>query len=410
MAKGGRKRSQRVKSKVDYNKLNSPSQSREECDVVEDFHAASCDDEKKEDTHGDESPNEEEVLALSEEVKMAEERLKKKEEVRRLKKRKEDVNLALKKLDKKKEKVNATSLRRMKSVMKEVDGLMDKKLKFADSSSSESSSTSSDSASSSSGESESSEEDSEDSEDQSSEEEDRRKKKGSKKKKKGGKKKSKSKSSKKSGKTKKITSKVKHPQDWPHSFLRLHFVDKNKTYDQLSMSEFCAGYCTIMEGIKGKKLLYRLTHLKDLMYLATRHHWKSILNFHASCLLEIERGQLKWGETTKFQLLQSTTLVGGTSNPRANGGGGGSAAAASTSSTSTTARSPATGAGGFVEGPVLFCKEYQRGICTRTSDHDALDRYGVMRRFRHICAKCWLSARNKLPHPETDETCPSRSL
>ena len=400
----------RRSKRKDYKKINSPTKSREECDMMEDelfvqqqSDVSGCCSKKVD----EESPGEEELLSLSEELRVAEERLKKKEEFTQLQKRKEDVNLALKNLERrKKNKVTATSLREMDSVMHKVDKMMDEKLKFGkkgfSSSSTESdrsddSGSSTDDSSSDAVDSDDSEEDTEDS--SSGDERKRNKKKSSKKKKSEKKKKKTSSRNKKSGKTKKLTSQVKYPQDWPHSFLRLHFVDKNKKYDQLSMSEFCAGYCTIMEGMKGKKLSHRLTHLKDLMYLATRYQWKEVLNFHASCLLEVERGQLKWGETTKFQLLQSTTLAGGISNP--NG---------AHSASSTWLASQSSSVGGFIEGPVLFCKEYQRGICTKTTDHDALDRFGQMRCFRHICAKCWLSARNKLPHPETDESCPSRNL
>ena len=83
----------------------------------------------------------------------------------------------------------------------------------------------------------------------------------------------------------------------------------DKTYEDLSMSEFCAAYMTILEKEGDDKLMHRIAHLKELVYLSTRYKWRSILDYHGACLLEIERGQLKWGES--FQLLQSTTLAGG---------------------------------------------------------------------------------------------------
>ena len=69
-----------------------------------------------------------------------------------------------------------------------------------------------------------------------------------------------------SGKTKKVTSYVEYPQEWPHAHLSLHFVNKKKTYEQLSVEEFCAGYTSILENVKSRKLLsHQLSHLKDIM-------------------------------------------------------------------------------------------------------------------------------------------------
>ena len=45
-----------------------------------------------------------------------------------------------------------------------------------------------------------------------------------------------------SGKDRTPTSYVEYPQDWPHSFLSLQFVSKNKKYEDLSLAEFCAPY------------------------------------------------------------------------------------------------------------------------------------------------------------------------
>ena len=53
----------------------------------------------------------------------------------------------------------------------------------------------------------------------------------------------------------------------------------------------------------------RIAHFKELMYLSTKYQWKCILNYHAACLLEIERGHFVWGDS--FQMLHSTTLAGG---------------------------------------------------------------------------------------------------
>jgi hypothetical protein len=113
----------------------------------------------------------------------------------------------------------------------------------------------------------------------------------------------------KSGKSKTLTSYVRFPQEWPHSHLSLNFVSRPKQYEELSIPEFCAGYAAILELEDEETRSYRTKHLKNLMYLATQYNWKNVLNFHAACLLEIERGNSTW--RSDFRDLQTTTLAGG---------------------------------------------------------------------------------------------------
>ena len=180
-----------------------------------------------------------------------------------------------------------------------------------------------------------------------------------------------------------MTSHVKYPQEWPHSNLSLHFVSSKKRYEDLSIQEFCAGYSTIIEGIKSNRMQqFRIEHLKELMYLATRYTWQCVLNYHAACVLEIERGHLRWGDS--FQNLQITTLAGGFLQHGQGSGANGSSQHSS---------------------PVVFCKQFQRGTCDEESDHFG-ELNGQQRYLRHICAKCWLKQRKKAPHPEMDDSCP----
>ena len=86
-----------------------------------------------------------------------------------------------------------------------------------------------------------------------------------------------------SGKSKNsLNSDVKFPQKWPHSFLNPMFVNsKEKNYEDLTISEFCAGYMTILEDEENEeKKGYRTAHLKELMYLSTRFRWKCVLDYH----------------------------------------------------------------------------------------------------------------------------------
>ena len=176
-----------------------------------------------------------------------------------------------------------------------------------------------------------------------------------------------------------MTSYVKYPQEWPHAHLSLHFINKTKKYDELSIQEFCAGYSTILEGLSGKKLIHRVEHLKELMYFSTIYRWDCVLSYHAACLLEIERGNLRWGDS--FQKIQMTTLAGGTLNRQ----------------TENLNKNES--------GPVVFCRNFQQGFCAEATDHMG-EFKGNIRLLRHICASCWLYHRKKSTHPESE--CPTK--
>ena len=242
-------------------------------------------------------------------MRLEEKRLKKIEKYRRLSKEAEEVEKSIKSLSKKtkasskgKKKVDNVALRGMKDVMTEVDKLMDSKVrknhKYVNSSS-----DSSDDYNSSSEES-----------DTEAEEKKRRAKRRT------GKKSGKC----KSGKDKKITSLVKVQEDWPHTYLGLHFINQKKDYEELTLAEFCAGYAAILEECSGALLRNRISHFKELMYLATKFQWRNVMNYHGAVLLEIERGHLQWGDN--FQVLQNTTLAGGFLNASQFSSGGGKTA------------------------------------------------------------------------------------
>ena len=250
-------------------------------------------------------------------------------------------------------------------VQEDVDKFMDeKKLNFKETDSE----TDSDNLSSTSRESDSEEEDK------------RRKKKSAEKKK-------------RSGKESKLTSYVKFPQKWPHSHLKHHFVSKDKKYDDLSLAEFSAGYLSIVRKCKSSKTA-RIEHLEDLMYQATIKPWKNVLNYHAACLLEIERGNLKWGDNFLMHRVGNMTLFG-------TGAPGGSSSRGGNQISDGNGREQNSGN----TERVWFCSNYQRGTCTYTRDH-----YGQImghnQLLKHICAKCWLTIKKQNPHPKQSDSCP----
>ena len=333
---------------------------------------------------------EKKLLALKKEQK----KLLKKKRLQHIAEEKELVRKSLEKLRKGKKdeakKVTVKSLRSMQDVVSKVDKLMDQNLKLGKRVSS------SESSSSSSSDSDSSDSD-------SSSNSGKRKEKGKRKErrsKKGGKH--------KSGKSKRLTSYVRFPQKWPHSHLSLHFVNREKKYEDLSLAEFCAGYATILEMTSESKRDHRTAHFKELMYLSTKYQWKCVLNYHAACLLEIERGHMRWGDN--FQVLQNTTLAGGFLSGNRSGAGSSSGSGrfsggASSSNASSSNASSSNGPNPPREEGVIFCKGYQRQNCKYSRDHYG-NFYGENRLLKHICAKCWQKTRSIETHPENSEKCP----
>ena len=193
---------------------------------------------------------------------------------------------------------------------------------------------------------------------------------------------------------------VMFPQIWPHSALKFHFVGKNKDYDDLSLAEFCAGYMSILKKCKSSQREARIAHMEELMYLATTKPWKSVLNYHGACLLEIERGDLNWGDNFQLHGMHSTILTSGGTNSNSRGpsnfGSGMGGKQQQPASANPT---------GGNNDKVWFCKGYQRGNCTFTRDHYGY-MFGENQLLRHICAKCWQAGRKQSQHPENSDACP----
>ena len=134
-----------------------------------------------------------------------------------------------------------------------------------------------------------------------------------------------------------------------------------------------------MEDLRdSRELKYRLRHFKDLMYLATRFPWKSVLTFHSACLYEIERGSKGW--KSSFQKLESTTLIAAPIPRR------------------SAAKGQQSGE------PILYCGAFQKNNCSHTKDHEGMFK-GETKMLKHICARCWLHERKFASHSQS--SCPS---
>jgi hypothetical protein len=196
----------------------------------------------------------------------------------------------------------------------------------------------------------------------------------------------------KSGREAKLTDRVIRPQQWPHTHLALQFVNKDVGYDDLSMAQFVAGYTAILTLLPpgSPERCHRVIHLQDLMYYACSFTWKSVLEFHAAALLEVERGRRQWGDS--FRDLD-THLFHGRGRLAQQGTG---------IATGGTAINNTTGG----RRQQWFCQKFQTGQCDNArKEHFAL--VGSERRWvRHVCATCWLTDKQSREHPESAKDCP----
>ena len=89
------------------------------------------------------------------------------------------------------------------------------------------------------------------------------------------------------------------PQHWPHSFLSLAYVSKERPYDELTLAEFAAGYASILQlnSLPPDERSGCLDHFVVLMYLVTQFPCPVIRGLHAAVFFEIECGHAHWGDS-----------------------------------------------------------------------------------------------------------------
>lgn len=102
-----------------------------------------------------------------------------------------------------------------------------------------------------------------------------------------------------SGKTAKLTSRELAQQHWPHSFLSLAYVSKERPYDEQTLTEFAAGYASNLQlnSLPPDQRSGCLDDFVVLMYLVTQFPWPIVREFHAAVLFEIECGRACWGDS-----------------------------------------------------------------------------------------------------------------
>ena len=201
----------------------------------------------------------------------------------------------------------------------------------------------------------------------------------------------------KSGKFDKVSSHVKCAERWPHAYLASSQCgSQDKTYDNLTIQEFVAGYTTILglRELASKEREDRTAHLSQLMYLAQIYEWEAVLAFHAAVLQQIERRALRWGDALAISQLEGRTLAGRFLGKETGLRHSASEASVKVSSAATVP-----------PGINLYCAEYNHGTCKDAGDHIGMYR-GRKRNLLHVCAECLRRSGKMAKHTMGSSDCP----
>lgn len=194
-------------------------------------------------------------------------------------------------------------------------------------------------------------------------------------------------SSKKSGKEAKPTDHVKVTLKWPHTTLKYNVGQKQITFRELDLASLVAGELSIInsEDVSSDEKFGRIELLKATAYHSKTFNWADVLNFHGTCLLEVEKGERKWGGRDTFLAVEASTLY---------------------SHVGMSAAKPHGFRGG--EDRKWFCKQYQSGRCRHNGAHEAMVQ-GRSRLVEHICATCLQRDHVAKFHAEKSADCPYSS-
>ena len=98
-----------------------------------------------------------------------------------------------------------------------------------------------------------------------------------------------------------FSSPVKHPQLWPHQFV-IKLDSTSIAYKDLSLAQFVLGYIDCFRNSSVLQQPAMLSHLYQLMDLASRFQWPAVRAFHSWVLKALEQGSTTWGsDFSRFQ-------------------------------------------------------------------------------------------------------------
>ena len=169
---------------------------------------------------------------------------------------------------------------------------------------------------------------------------------------------------------------------WPHEFVLSGSSKERVSYDQLSITQWVAGFYRIMKEEKNSKFKeHMLDYMISLFEDANDFSWDAAKASHAVLLCRMEQGEISdYGQTDKIDRIR-----------RAN---------AQRHNVQTNA-SQSSKKVGPKHAKSMTCNYFNAGSCSHTRTHETR---GVV--YKHVCSACFANGKS-FAHPEIE--CRSKS-
>ena len=193
---------------------------------------------------------------------------------------------------------------------------------------------------------------------------------------------------KKSGMLDKATTNIQHKETWPQKNLLEDWADEDMEFKQMQFEHMVAGETRTIETCTNPaEILGRLKLLRRMAYAKLRgYEWSNIRKMYAAILRSIEARDTTWEtnfdryEAILYRRPPAPRDRDRPSNPR--------------------------------EGnKKWFCRDWNKGICTKTAPHKAWFGTGTnatQRSVLHMCATCYMRDKTQKDHPENHDSCPHK--
>ena len=196
---------------------------------------------------------------------------------------------------------------------------------------------------------------------------------------------------KKSGMLDKATANIQHKEIWPQKNLIEDWADEEIDFKHMQFEHYVAGEVrTIETCTEPAQILGRMKLLRRIAYAKLRgYDWALVRKMYAAILRSIETGEHSWEDN--FDRYENILYRKPPTKPAER-------------DRPNTANNPNSN-------KKWFCRDWNKGNCTKTSPHKSWFGSGTnatQRTVLHMCATCYMKDKSQKDHPENHETCPHR--
>ena len=175
---------------------------------------------------------------------------------------------------------------------------------------------------------------------------------------------------------------VRNRVKWPHEFVLAGSIKERISYDQLTMTQWMAGFCRTMREETDQNLRsHMLNYLIDLLDDAQDFSWTETKASHAVLLCRMEQG-----EVTGYDQVECIDRIR-RANAQKHVVGNSQSPGVLNTNNKNTSRPNRT----------MPCQFFNQGLCSHSATHEMK---GVL--YKHICSFRLASANKSFPHTESE--------